>query len=100
MYVEDLDYSYKVWKVGYKLYHVTGAMLYHKVGASNEEEVSEFSAYWGMRSRVKFMKKLPFIYRLTSFLFLIISRFIRFPVYLLEKRQYVIKAQIKGFLDG
>ncbi|EEP61189.1 glycosyltransferase family 2 protein, partial [Sulfurihydrogenibium yellowstonense] len=44
MYVEDLDYSYKVWKYGYKLYHVVNSEIWHKVGASSgEEEVSEFS---------------------------------------------------------
>lgn len=55
MYVEDLDYSYRVMKSGYKLYHICNSEIYHKVGASSGEEVSPFSAYWIMRNRVIFI---------------------------------------------
>jgi len=59
MYVEDLDYSYKVWKSGYKLYHMPTSKVWHKVGASNgEDEVSEFSAYWIYRNSLKFKLKM------------------------------------------
>ncbi len=55
MYVEDLDYSYKVWKSGYKLYHIPTSKVWHKVGASSgEDELSEFSAYWYHRNILKF----------------------------------------------
>ena len=75
MYVEDLDYSYKVWKSGYKLYHIPTSKVWHKVGASSgEDEVSEFSAYWMMQNRVRFIKKLPTLKKTTSFIILIFSR--------------------------
>jgi len=35
MYVEDLDYSYKVWKSEYNLYYIKNSEIWHKVGASS-----------------------------------------------------------------
>ncbi len=100
MYVEDLDYSYKVWKSGYKLYHIPTSKVWHKVGASSgEDEVSEFSAYWMMRNRVKFIKKLSILKKVTSFMFLILSRMIRYPLWLPRKKQ-IILAQVKGIYRG
>ncbi len=100
MYVEDLDYSYKVWKSGYKLYHIPTSKVWHKVGASSgEDELSEFSAYWMMRNRVKFIKKLSILKKVTSFMFLILSRMIRYPLWLPRKKQ-IILAQIKGIYRG
>jgi GT2 family glycosyltransferase len=102
MYVEDLDYSYKVWKSEYKLYHVVNSEIWHKVGASSgEEEVSEFSAYWMMRSRVRFIiSRLPYAKKIASIYFLIITRPIRFLFFYIKRTKYVINAQIRGFIDG
>jgi len=61
MYVEDLDNSYRIWKSGYKLYHIPTSKVWHKVGASSgEDEVSEFSAYWYYRNSLKFKNKMRF----------------------------------------
>ncbi len=99
MYVEDLDYSYRVWKSGYKLYHVSSSKIYHKVGASSGEEVSEFSAYWMMRNRVRFIKeKFLFPYNLSSFTFLFLTRVIRYFAWINKIK--IIKAQLNGIIDG
>ena len=102
MYVEDLDYSYKVWKAGYKLYRVGNSEVWHKVGASSGDgEVSEFSAYWSMRGRVKFLSsKLPFFKKVTSIIFLILTRPIRFFYFYLKGKNFIVNNQIKGFLDA
>lgn len=104
MYVEDLDYSYsyRVWKSGYKLYHVKSSEIWHKVGASSgEEEISEFSAYWMMRNRVKFIiSKLALSKKLISLLLLTASRPIKFVQYYIRGNKFIISAQIKGFIDG
>jgi len=102
MYVEDLDYSYKVWKSGYKLYHVVNSEIWHKVGASSgEDEISEFSAYWMMRSRVRFIiSRLTYAKKIASIYFLIITRPIRFLFFYIKRAKYVINAQIRGFIDG
>ena len=54
MYVEDLDYSYKVWKSGYNLYHIKNSEIWHKVGTSSEEEINKFWAYWYYRNSLRF----------------------------------------------
>ncbi len=102
MYVEDLDYSYRVWKSEYKLYHVIKSEIWHKVSASSgEDEVNEFSAYWIMRNRVRFIiSKLPYVKKITSISFLIITRPVRFLFYYIKRTKYVINAQIKGLVDG
>jgi hypothetical protein len=91
-----------VWKSGFKLYHVVNSEIWHKVGASSgEEEVSEFSAYWMMRNKIKFIiSKIPNLQKIISIFFLLISRPIRFVSFYLNGKKYTIKSQIKGFLDG
>ena len=99
MYVEDLDYSYRVWKSGYKLYHVSSSQIYHKVGASSGEEVSEFSAYWMIKNRVKFIfRNLELTKKITSIIFLIFSRIFRYPFWF--KKRKIILSQIKGIING
>jgi len=102
MYVEDLDYSYKVWKSGYKLYHVVNSEVWHKVSASSGKgEVNEFSAYWAMRNRVRFIiSRLPYVRRIVSICFLIITRPIRFLLFYKKGAKHIINAQIKGIIDG
>ena len=97
MYVEDLDYSYNVWRSGYKLYNVSISEIWHKVGTSSGGEFSYFSAYHSMKNRVKFLLKNKILF---GFIFLIFSRIVTFAIYLKQGRVYLLKAQIRGFLDG
>lgn len=99
MYVEDLDYSYKIWKKSYKLYHVSSSQIWHKVGASSEGEISESSAYWYYRNSLIFrIKRLKGIKRVTSIIFYFIS----IPYLILKwylKKKEIIKSLLKGMRD-
>ena len=60
----------KVWESAF--YYIPASKDWHKVGASSGEcEVSEFSAYWIMQNRVRFIKKLTTLKKTTSFIILI-----------------------------
>jgi len=100
MYIEDLDYSYKVWKSGYKLYYVSSSQIYHKVGVSSGEEVSEFSAYWYYRNSLNFrLNKLTGIYKISSLLYY----FLRLPYLILKwsfKKPKIIKSLLNGIKDA
>jgi len=101
MYVEDLDFSYKIRKKGFKLYHLSSSQVWHKVGASSEEDVSEFSAYWIMKNRIKFIRStIPFPKKIFSLAFILFSRPISFFKFYKLKKIKIIHAQIRGIIDG
>ena len=96
----NLDHSYKTWKRGYELYHVSSSQIYHKVRASSGEEVSEFSAYWYYRNSPSFrLNKLIGIYKISSLLY----HFLRLPYLILKwsfKKPKIIKSLLKGIKDA
>ena len=84
------------------MYHVVNSEVWHKVSAgSGKEEVSEFTAYWIMRNRVRFIiSRLPYVRKIVSICFLIITRPIRFLLFYKKRAKHIISAQIKGIIDG
>lgn len=54
MYVEDLDYCYKVQKAGFSLYHVCNSLVWHKIGSSQGGEINPFSSYYYYRNSLIF----------------------------------------------
>lgn len=100
MYVEDLDYCYRVDKGNYKLYHVPSSQLWHKIGASYGSEISEFSSYWYYRNTIKFiLKRFRKIKKITAILFIIT----KFPILLLTwllRNPKIIKSMFRGYIDG
>jgi GT2 family glycosyltransferase len=100
MYVEDLDYCYRVDKGNYKLYHVPSSQLWHKIGASYGSEISEFSSYWYYRNTIKFiLKRFGKIKKITAILFIIT----KFPILLLTwllRNPKIIKSMFRGYIDG
>ncbi len=100
MYVEDLDYSYRVDKNNYKLYHVPSSQLWHKIGASNGGEISEFSAYWYYKNSIKFiLNRFSNAEKIIPIFFIIL----KFPFLLLKwsfRNTRILKFMIKGYIDG
>jgi GT2 family glycosyltransferase len=63
MYIEDLEYTFRVQKLGLKLRVSNKSKIYHKVGSSSGGELTNFSVYWRTKNYLKFMKKnINFIY--------------------------------------
>ena len=100
MYVEDLDYSYRAIKEGFKLGVVHDATIYHKIGASSGGEINPFVLYLYYRNKIIFgskringIKKIIFLTcAFNKFVFLLIKYFIIKPK--------VLKHIICGHLDG
>ncbi len=57
MYYEDTDYCARIKKNGYKILYEPKAVIWHKVGASNNGEYSEFMAYYMAKNRLKFLRR-------------------------------------------
>ena len=77
IYVVDLDYSYRVQKSGFKLYHVVNSEIWHKVSACSEEQINKFLAYWYYRNSLKIrIKHKKGFKKIVSILSKIGSRFL------------------------
>lgn len=97
MYNEDLEYCIRAMKNGLSLYYVPTAIIRHKIKPVS----SAFSTYWGARNRFKLAKlHSSKIDQLITFAFYIFTRFPRFAVWFKEGRTELIKAQLKGMIDG
>jgi GT2 family glycosyltransferase len=97
MYVEDLDYSYKVWKSGYKLYHVIDSEVWHKVGTIHRgDEFKESRAYWYYRNSLRFKLYKQRGYKRFVALLLIIPARLR----IILRAPKLFKVICRSFLDA
>ena len=97
MYMEDLEFSLKAIEKGYKLSIEKEAKIYHKVGVSSGGKTSKFSAYWGMRNWVIFIKtNLKLKQRIIPFSIIFLSLFKQ----LITGNFPKLKAQLKGLASG
>lgn len=100
MYVEDLDYCYKVQKAGFSLYHVCNSRVWHKVGSSYGGGVNPFSSYYYYRNSL--------IFRLTTMkpwkkYIAVVYYFLRLPALALKwllLKPRICKVLLKGTFDA
>lgn len=59
MYYEDMDYSLRIIKSGFKIYYEKDAVVYHKVGRSSGRG-SKLRIYYNVRNRFYVIKKFGF----------------------------------------
>lgn len=57
LYFEDVDWSLRAARSGWKLYYEPKARLWHKEGARREKEFSDRFVYYSLRNRLYFMKR-------------------------------------------
>ncbi|MDP4277420.1 MAG: glycosyltransferase family 2 protein [Bacteroidota bacterium] len=101
MYSEDLDYCIRAREKGLKLYQVPTSVIWHKFSASSGGELSEFSAYWIIRNRFLVARWHASRFdQFSTFAYFLISRIPRFIKWGIQGHKGVIKAQLRGMIDG
>lgn len=98
MYVEDLEFSHRVLKNGYKLKTNQNSNIWHKVECDINERITELSVYFTAKNKIKFIKdNFPLLNKITSFFFISILFSIRL---IYKKRSGFLKSHLKGIRTG
>ena len=99
MYIEDLEYCYRVLSHGYKLNICNESIIYHKKKIDyNQRNQSTFSKYYISKNKVKFIiKYYKSYFKIISLIYTIVLVPIRL---LFKKRADLSYASIKGGIDG
>lgn len=85
LYYEDIDWSLKARRKGYKIYYVPLAKIWHKISTSDQDR-SLISLYYGTRNEFRLMKKNTNLKQMSIF----------FPFYLIDKLIYSILLAFRG----
>ncbi|MCG8310205.1 MAG: glycosyltransferase family 2 protein [Cytophagales bacterium] len=56
LYYEEMDYSYRIRRSGYRIYYYNKAVIYHRVSYSTGED-SPLKTYYMTRNRIMFMQR-------------------------------------------
>ncbi|MFX0139797.1 MAG: glycosyltransferase family 2 protein [Candidatus Hodarchaeota archaeon] len=98
LYHEDVDYSYRTYKAGYKVYYIpTRDKILHK-GSNTTKTIKGYGAYYGFKNylllNVKHKSYLDFLFFLVKYtLRTYIPKLIKIPK---EIRKYALKGFIKA----
>lgn len=84
LYSEDLEYSLRISKFGYKMYYNPTSVIYHKVGSSSgREEVSDNTQYYMVRNGFKaFFMYESSLQKMINFVY----NSLRYMKYIIQKR--------------
>jgi GT2 family glycosyltransferase len=98
MYVEDLEFSQRVIKSGYRLGVSGASKIWHKAGGSTGGHLSPFSTYYIARNSLKFIwHDAPGHCKIVSLFYLIVVKSVRW----LYKKEFTLLVQhLKGLLDA
>lgn len=99
MYYEDVEYSFRLKKMGIPIYYCPKAILYHKVGASSKGTGSTICAYyiarnWLICNRMHLGVRYPLF-----LLYYFINRIICCAVWSVQGKKALVKATCKGIWD-
>lgn len=98
MYVEDLDYCYRARKAGFVLNVAHKSIIWHKVGASNEGELSEFAVRYMVKNHYKFIKKLDGLQKYCAFISFTIFRILSIIKWTLKGKANIAKIQLGAII--
>jgi GT2 family glycosyltransferase len=77
LYMEDIDYSYRVSMAGYTMLVVRNSVIYHKVNASTRKNNNQQPIYYMIRNRLYFVSKYFDRASIFAFGFILISTLIK-----------------------
>jgi GT2 family glycosyltransferase len=99
LYYEELDYSYRVRKAGYKIYFNSKAVIYHRVSHTVGED-SPLKTYYMTRNRIMFMQRnfswFRFVIFILFFIFFTIPK--NFFNYIISGRKDLFSSFYKAIL--
>jgi len=97
LYYEELDWSYRIKNLGYKIYYQPLSMVLHKESMSTKKG-STLKTYYMNRNRILFMRKnYPIYLKVISFLYIL---FISVPKNILHYSKEPNKEHLKAYLKA
>ncbi|MBN1216379.1 MAG: glycosyltransferase family 2 protein [Candidatus Lokiarchaeota archaeon] len=92
VYIEDLDFSYRAARAGYKTYFLSSVFIFHHGGGTSEKIIAE-RLFLSLNSKLTYAKKhyTKFQYLYVSFFILFIGPIIRILSVLLKKTKGTVK---------
>lgn len=98
MYVEDIEYCYRVLKQGFTLKVSEKSRIWHKIGGATDSQLSPFSVYMMSRNLVIFIKLHFTVFRFCiAMTYTFISRSIR---WIKTNNIPLLKSHVRGMIDG
>ena len=99
VYCDDADWMFRAQKIGVKLIYTPHTTLYHKVSSSTGGRATAFSAFYGTRNRVYFIRKnISGIFKYVAVFQYFISIFVSLLIHRITFREF--KWKIKAFSRG
>lgn len=99
LYYEDTEYSFRLHKLGIKIYYCPAARLYHKVGASSKGADSPLCAYyiarnWLLCNRIHLGRRFPLFLGYYG-----INRLVCCVIWMIQGKKTLVQATYRGILD-
>lgn len=99
LYGEDVDLCYRTLKSGFRIFVAPKAKIYHKVSSSTSKALKTLPLYYVTRNRLYLSKKHFNKAFLLTFLYLVVTMFLKSIVWLLQGKVKNVRAIIKAFTD-
>lgn len=101
IYTEDVDFSFRARKAGFKVVFEPRSIIWHKVSSATGGGITPFKIYHKIRSNFRFIKRYAKWYHWLTFPAVIFIRSVLFTLSRLVKLEFrEIRAVGKGFFDS
>ena len=101
IYTEDVDFSFRTRKAGFKIVYEPRSIIWHKVSSATGGGITPFKIYHKIRSNFRFFKRYANWYHWLTFPVVVFFRAVLFILSRLMKLEFrEIKAVGKGFSDS